>query len=79
MRESIVEDYFAVTVRDHSEQLIPLTNGTVHVTQSSSADRYKPLACIGMLGRPLTCSSAKTTNTAIKGAFKDGCTLSCKS
>lgn len=42
MSEPIVEDYLAVTVRDHSEQLIPLTkNATAFMshTHSSSADR----------------------------------------
>lgn len=77
MRESIVEDYFAVTVQDHSEQLIPLTNGIMHVTHSSSADRYKPLACIGMPGRPLTYPSAKPLRQQLKEAFENGGTLSC--
>lgn len=69
MRESIVEDYFAVTVQDHSEQFIPLTNGIMHVTHSSSADRYKPLACLGMPGRPLTYPSAKPLRQQLKEAF----------
>lgn len=77
MRESIVEDYIAVTVQDHSEQLIRLTNGITHVTHSSSADRYKPLACIGMPGGPLTYPSAKPLREQLKQAFENGCTLSC--
>lgn len=42
MSEPIVEDYLAVTVQDHSEQLIPLTENAaacVSHTHSPSADR----------------------------------------
>lgn len=52
MRESIVGDCPTVTVQDHSS--LPLTDDIVHDAQLSAADRYSPLACSRMSGRPLT-------------------------